>query len=171
MFDRFSGLPAHPLLIHAAVVFVPLLALGAIAYALLPFLRRHLWWPLLLLAIAGAASIFAARQSGVTFSKNKNLASPQIQAKITEHQGFGTKAMWWTFGLTLIALAMLAATRHVRRIRAWRGDGGAAAVSRVRIATIPELLFSILSVGIGLAVLYYVYKTGDSGAHMAWEGY
>ena len=37
MFEEFAGIPAHPLLVHAAVVFVPLLALAAVAYAFLPF--------------------------------------------------------------------------------------------------------------------------------------
>ena len=34
MFDQINGLPVHVLVLHAAVVFVPLLALGAIVYAL-----------------------------------------------------------------------------------------------------------------------------------------
>ena len=41
MFEEFQGIPAHPLLLHAAVVFVPLLALATIAYAFVPFVRPH----------------------------------------------------------------------------------------------------------------------------------
>ena len=52
MFDRISGLPAHPLIVHAAVVLVPLLALGAIVYAVVPPLRKHFRWAVGLLAIA-----------------------------------------------------------------------------------------------------------------------
>jgi len=41
VFEQLLGLPAHPLLLHATVVFVPLLALGTIAYAVVPRLRRR----------------------------------------------------------------------------------------------------------------------------------
>ncbi len=34
MFNQILGLPAHPLLIHAAVVFVPLQIVAAIVYGL-----------------------------------------------------------------------------------------------------------------------------------------
>ena len=39
VFATFGGLPLHPLIIHATVVFVPLLVLFAIGYAVVPRLR------------------------------------------------------------------------------------------------------------------------------------
>jgi hypothetical protein len=44
MFRAFMGLPLHPLAVHAAVIFVPLLALGSAGYAVLPRVRRRLGW-------------------------------------------------------------------------------------------------------------------------------
>jgi hypothetical protein len=38
------GLPAHPLLVHAVVVLVPLVAIGAIAAVLWPSLRTRIGW-------------------------------------------------------------------------------------------------------------------------------
>src|SRR3712207_2115532 len=36
VFDQFNGMPVHVLLVHAAVVFVPLLVLAAVVYAVVP---------------------------------------------------------------------------------------------------------------------------------------
>ncbi len=36
MFDTVFGLPTHPLIVHAVVVFVPLTALAAIALTVVP---------------------------------------------------------------------------------------------------------------------------------------
>ena len=44
MFDQINGLPVHVLVLHAAVVFVPLLALGAVVYALVPRWRPRMGW-------------------------------------------------------------------------------------------------------------------------------
>ena len=67
MFDKIAGIPAHPLLVHAAVVFVPLLALGAVVYGAIPALRFRVRWPVALLAVAGAVSVVAAHKSGEAF--------------------------------------------------------------------------------------------------------
>ncbi len=63
-FDLVNGIPVHPLVVHAAVVFVPLAALGLIAMAIWPrFSARYGWLVAGSGAIALAASV-AARQSG-----------------------------------------------------------------------------------------------------------
>ncbi len=45
--DELFGLPAHPLLVHAAVVLVPLAAIGVVLIAFWPAARARLgsrWW-------------------------------------------------------------------------------------------------------------------------------
>ena len=64
MFDQINGLPVHALVIHAAVVFVPLLALGAVVYGLIPRWRPRIGWAVLLLAILAPATAFVAKESG-----------------------------------------------------------------------------------------------------------
>ena len=39
--ENLFGLPAHPLVVHAAVVLLPLAAIGTIVVAVLPRARRH----------------------------------------------------------------------------------------------------------------------------------
>ena len=48
---EIGGLPLHPLVIHAAVVFGPLGALSALGYAVLARWRDRLRWPMLVLAL------------------------------------------------------------------------------------------------------------------------
>ena len=42
--DSLFGLPAHPLLVHGAVVLVPLAALGTIVIAFWPAARERIGW-------------------------------------------------------------------------------------------------------------------------------
>ena len=64
MFDKFMGLPMHPLLVHAVAVFVPLLVLAALAYAFIPPLRARVGWVAVLLAVAAPVSAFVTMKSG-----------------------------------------------------------------------------------------------------------
>ena len=59
MFEEFRGIPLHPLLVHAAVVFVPLFVASVIGYALVPRLRAFLGWLTAALAVVVAASTSA----------------------------------------------------------------------------------------------------------------
>ncbi len=71
MFEEIAGLPMHPLAVHAAVVFVPLLALAALAYGLVPKLRRKVGWVAVLLALVAPASAVVARLSGDAFLQRR----------------------------------------------------------------------------------------------------
>ena len=41
--DLFMGLPVHPLVVHAAVVLVPLVAFSALAMSYWPSFSRKIW--------------------------------------------------------------------------------------------------------------------------------
>ena len=56
--DEIFGLPAHPLLVHAAVVLVPLAALGTIAAAAIPRHRKILAPIMLGLSVVALFSVF-----------------------------------------------------------------------------------------------------------------
>ena len=53
---EINGLPLHPLVVHAAVVFGPLAALAALAYVVLPAWRDRLRWPMVVLALMGSTT-------------------------------------------------------------------------------------------------------------------
>ena len=64
MFDYIFGLPMHVLVIHGIVVLVPLVAIVAIAFAVLPRWRPILRWPAAIGAVLSAIGAWVAAQSG-----------------------------------------------------------------------------------------------------------
>ena len=75
MFERFGDLPLHVLVIHLAVVVLPVAALTAIAFAVLPKWRWLLRWPALVLGLGALVCAFVAKKSGDAFVA----AVPQLQ--------------------------------------------------------------------------------------------
>src|SRR5512139_319750 len=64
MFDTFLGVPMHPLVVHAAVVFVPLAALAGLLIALWPAARAKFAPVALAIATVALVSIPLATESG-----------------------------------------------------------------------------------------------------------
>ncbi|MFZ1412042.1 MAG: cytochrome b5 domain-containing protein [Micropruina sp.] len=64
IFDTIAGLPLHPLVVHAAVVLLPLSALGLIALVLVPTWRSTFGWLTLGGLSVGTVSAFIAKESG-----------------------------------------------------------------------------------------------------------
>ncbi len=172
MFEEIGGLPLHPLLVHAAVVFVPLLAIGSVAYAVLPGVRRLLWWAVGLLALAGAGSTILARFSGVAFRQRllrKQLLTPEFTPKVNAHQHYGTVTMWVTIALAVVSLVLIWAVP--RRSRSTSGAGGSSSSGGSGGSgggAAIQIVFAVVVIGLAVASVYYVYRTGDSGARMVW---
>jgi len=155
------GIPAHPLLIHAAVVFVPLLALLTIAYGLLPVVRAHTRWVLGLLALAAPVSALLAKLSGDAFFarlQSRNRVTPEFVPTIEAHQRLGTLTLYATI---VLGLATLALVYVVAPTGAATGAGSRRVLSLVLVA---------LSLVAAAVSLYYVVRTGDSGAKAVWTG-
>lgn len=159
MFTTILGIPAHPLLIHAAVVFVPLLIAAAVVYALWPAARTRLDWAVAGLAIVAPLSVWFAKVSGQNFRQrliNRKLTSPETLVKINQHQSFGTTTLWWTLGLAVFALVMVA---YIRRQKGNR-------------TTMPTSIgFIVVALVLAGFTGYYVFRTGDTGAHIVWTGF
>lgn len=156
MFDKIMGLPAHPLLVHAAVVFVPLLVGAALAYALVPFVRRWITWAVLGLAVIAPFAAWFATLSGNRFRTVQiaNGASAEFIAKIDQHRDFGDKTLWAAIGLAVLAVLLILVKVY------WKSPGQGPFVTSI-VLIIAVVFFAGASA-------YYVYKTGDSGARMVW---
>ncbi|KWV32653.1 DUF2231 domain-containing protein [Micromonospora rifamycinica] len=156
MFKEFNGLPSHVLVVHAVVVFVPLLALLASAYGLVPRWRPRLDWAVAILAVVTPVLAWVATETGEEFQaalKAKGY-SPELLAKIQEHSELGDILLWWTLALAVAALLLLAVTSD-----------------RVRTPKLPTWATWVLTgVVVVLSVLscISVYLTGDSGAASVW---
>lgn len=162
VFEEFMGIPAHPLLVHGAVVFVPLLVLASIAYAAVPFTRRYIWWATLALAVVAPGAAWAARLSGLAFRDRlvrNGAKDPTFLADIDEHMNFGSWTAYLSTGLgvLMILLVLVLAKRPV--------DGQAAAGSAV-----VTIVSAVVVIALSAATAYYVFKAGDTGARIVWSG-
>ena len=153
MFDQINGLPVHVLVLHAAVVFVPLLALGAIVYALVGSWRPKIGWAVLLLGIVAPICTFVAKESGEKLYDRlaPNMADAS-RKMLDQHQGFGSDTFLWTLALGVVSIVTVALTSREK-------------------SSLPKVAQWVLSAAmVVLAVIagYYVYRTGDSGAKTVW---
>ncbi|MFI6760351.1 DUF2231 domain-containing protein [Micromonospora sp. NPDC050417] len=158
MFREIMGLPVHPLVVHAAVVFVPLLVLLAIGYGVLPRFRSKIGWAVAALAVAAPAATLVAKLSGKELLEVLRAKGypPQILDQLAEHQGYGDLLFWFSLGLGVSAILLLLSTSAPARSRNLPGWLSGVLVSLV-------IVFGVLSA-------VYVYLTGDSGASVVWSG-
>ncbi|WP_323793641.1 DUF2231 domain-containing protein [Nocardioides sp.] len=138
---EINGLPLHPLVVHAAVVFGPLAALLAIVYVVRPAWQERLRAPLVVMALVTVASIVTAFVSGNSF-RDANAFFAE-NAQIDRHQERAGLLIWVTVGFGVVAL--LAAF--------WRDRGAA-----VRLG------LHVLLAAAAIALLVLVVLTGDAGA-------
>jgi uncharacterized membrane protein len=157
VFDQINGLPVHALVLHAAVVFVPLLALGAIVYAVVPRWRSRTGWAVLLLAVVAPLTALVAMLSGNELYDR--LIDQGISGRgaeiIDDHMGFGTLTFWFSLALGVVSLILVLAT--LRK-----------AGSLPRAA---DLGLTVITVALAAISGYYVFRTGDSGATAVWGTY
>jgi uncharacterized membrane protein len=157
LFDQINGLPVHALVLHAAVIFVPLLALGAIVYALVAPWRPKIGWAVALLAVAAPASAFVAKLSGTELYNRLLAQGLKGTGKeiLDDHMGFGTRTFWFSLALGVVTLLLVALT--ARRPRA--------------LPKPAELGAAVVMIALAAISGYYVFKTGDSGATAVWGTY
>src|SRR5262245_55406073 len=93
--DEIFGLPAHPLIVHGAVVLIPLAAVGALL-CLVPRIRRHLGLAVLALAVVGTVAVYLAEESGEALKERVDETD-----QVDEHADLGTTLLPWAIGLTL----------------------------------------------------------------------
>lgn len=146
------GLPLHPLAVHAVVVFVPLLALASLAYALVPRLRARVGWVATLLAVVAPISAVVARQSGEGFAERRTLP---IEGDLANHEGYGTFTMWASLALGVLTLALV-----------WVRRAGSGSTARTWVAGALTGLVVLAAV----ASTVFVALAGDLGSRIVWEG-
>jgi uncharacterized membrane protein len=141
MFDTIAGLPLHPLVVHAVVVLLPLMAVLTIVVAVRRNLReRYSWW-----VVAANVVIFlltlVTKESGEALQKSLGGQIAQ------EHGELGDVLPWFALFLALAS----AATAVTQRNKAL----GPVAV--------------VVSIIAAVAATVWTVRTGDSGARAVWE--
>jgi hypothetical protein len=154
----FNGLPLHPLVVHVVVVFAPLCAVAAIAYAVVPRWRWWLRWPFVVASLIAVGGAILAVQSGLSLENQRHL---QTLPALAVHAHRGRILRW-------ILLAFLVPTA----LGAWFLGGPSAlpsgAGAREGRTGVVALGIQMLLVAGAVAVLVSVFLTGDSGARAVW---
>ena len=160
MFEEFLGIPAHPLLVHAAVVFVPLQVLAAVTYAFVPRFRRNIAWFVAATLVIAPGAAFLAKLSGDAFRARiagKGFADAELLSMIDKHRSYGTITLYLSLALSILMLLLLLFSRSgATGMFVPPGIGG--------------VVLAVLTLGVGIAAGIYVVLTGDTGAHTAWKG-
>ncbi len=158
MFDTIAGLPVHPLVVHAAVVLVPLAALAVALAALWPRFRRWAAWLPLLLAGGAFVMAFVAKESGEALA-TRVAGSPELG----EHMELGDQVPLWAFGVGVAAVLVTWWT--------WRADG-LPLLARPAGAAVPGwfgVVTMVVAVVTAVGALAVVVLAGHSGATAVWS--
>ncbi|MFE0151872.1 DUF2231 domain-containing protein [Nonomuraea sp. NPDC059007] len=147
MFNEILGLPAHPLIIHFAVVLTPLLVAVSVVYVAVSRWRPQLAWAVVALSVLAPGAVFAARQSGLALKEARfATADGELGQRIATHESFATPLLLSTLALGALSLLLVFAARN---------------------KTV-GLVLSALTVVAALVAAYYVFRAGDSGARAVW---
>lgn len=139
------GLPLHPLVVHGAVVLVPLAALGALAVLFSSWVRARYGWLTVLVAVAGALATLAARLSGPVLADQISAGGPAFET----HEMWGQLAVFPAVALALLLPSALWAENRSR-------TGWWVLVALTAISAVAGLVLVVL--------------TGHSGATAVWGG-
>jgi len=151
------GLPAHPLIVHAAVVLVPLAAVGTITIAFWGAARRKIGWIVVGLALVGTISCYLATQSGEALQENV----PRTAA-VADHAQEGDGAA--LFGAAVfVGAAAIMGIDEVKRRRAAAGQPEDPRLRGVAIAA------GVVAVVLSLLGGARIVQVGHSGAKAVWE--
>lgn len=144
MFEMINGLPLHPLVVHATVVLLPLMAVATLLVALVPRWRQVAVPWIVAANLVVVVIAFITKQSGESLEEMLGEQS----AAIDKHANYGDLLPWFAVAL-LVASVLL-----------WIGvrSGG------------PLLAVAILLVGVAaIGSIGWTYLTGDSGAQSVWS--
>lgn len=164
------GLPAHPLVVHAVVVLLPLAAVAAIAAALVPRWRQRYSAPLLCVTLLGVLAVPVAAKTGEQLEHriSQRFENPLI----TEHAGMGDTLLPFALGFGVAVVLLLVAGRLADRERAASAeqagrDAGAGVPKTWRRVSV---VVAVLVIATGAAATAQVVRIGHSGSTAVYDG-
>lgn len=141
----FAGLPLHPLLVHSAVVLVPLVAIGGLVMSYLPSFSRRQGKLILIVALVAQVSVFLAKMSGEAFSEI-------LDKEVEKHAQLGEITPFVTIPMVVLI--------YLR----WRMDRSGSSTGSVLIRRLTSVALVLASV----ASLVVIFLVGHSGASSVW---
>ncbi|HEX5403784.1 MAG TPA: hypothetical protein VFX16_15965 [Pseudonocardiaceae bacterium] len=176
-----DGLPAHPLLVDAVAVLLPLAALGAVGLAVHRKVRRRFGWPVLALTGVAVAAVPLAQATG-----RQLLFYLPPSPILARHQQLGDQLLPYALGFGVAVVFLLVAGRLADRERAAsiRAEHERAGVdstfanqgSRPAGRTVSttwrrlSMVASVLVIAMAVLTTVDVVRIGTTGAESVWQG-
>ena len=148
--DFLFGLPLHPLVVHAAVVLLPLAAAGVIVVALAPKLRARYAGLVVVLSALALGVMPIAQESGEGLMEYVDFTEAT-----TQHVELGESGVAAGFAVFLSSLALWFLQRRMRggrRVKPWLRNGVAA-----------------IAIVASLGATFQIARIGHTGATSVWE--
>lgn len=160
--SNIMGLPAHPLIVHAVVVLVPLSALGLFLSAVWPAARAKVGW------ITVGFSAFCLVMIPFATGSGENLEERVDESHLVEkHAELADRMLPWVVVLFLAALALMLFFHFKKRLDAQVADGTLTeAPGWTKIVGPLVIAFAIIA---SLGNVWTTYEVGHSGAKATWD--
>ncbi|WP_324014450.1 DUF2231 domain-containing protein [Microbacterium sp. JZ37] len=153
-----AGLPLHPLVVHGAVVLVPLTALALVLGAILPSARRRLGAVTPLAAVVTVVLVYVAVVSGGAL---KEVVGPLPQ--VARHEALAVLVPPWTIGMAVVAVAQWLWFRR-------RPADGASTREASRRDRVVGVTIAGLALVTASGATVSVVLAGEAGARAVWGG-
>jgi hypothetical protein len=180
---KINGLPAHILLIHVVIVFLPLAAAMLVASAVWPAARAKLGFLTPAVALVALVFVPITTHAGSWLQShlqgNEGLQNPLIR----RHANLGHNLLPWAIGIFVVAAAVWLLSR--RFDMSWRpqeaqdevdSTGPGATATRVRASTSTALpvwvtaIVAVIAIAVAAGGIVQLYRIGDSGSKAVWTG-
>ncbi len=114
--DDVLGLPLHPLIVHAAVVLVPLAAVGTLLITVVPRWRRTYGWLVVIASGAALVTVPLATRTGRRLTELREFGGPVLE-RIQEHEIMGDRIIWAVAPMFVLNVAVVMLLRAGRPSR------------------------------------------------------
>ena len=147
LFDLVLGLPMHPLVVHFAVVLLPLAAAALIAIIVVPALRRTFGWLVFAGLLVGVPLSMLAKESGESLAARVGWPS--------DHARWGDLLPWAALALLFLGTLWLWMQRKTPR--------------REPTSLLTRVI-AVFAAAVALATIVLTVVVGHTGAIAVWQG-
>jgi hypothetical protein len=191
MLDKINGLPAHVLLIHVVVIFVPLAAVMLVASAIWPAARAKLGFLSPAVALVALVFVPITTHAGEWLQDHLPNNIGHTNKAIEHHAHLGGELLPWVIGIFVMSAAVWILGRRYDLTllpgRSSRTDaagedatpsgGGTATLTRTRPATLRPVLpvwitaaVAVIAIAVSVGGVVQLVRIGDAGAKATWSG-
>jgi hypothetical protein len=145
--DTAFGLPAHPLLLHVPVVFVPILGLATLVIAGNTRLFERYLLPVAAFSVVTMAATILAAGAGEAFREDREPHIPEaMKSTLQNHADAGDTLRLTMVVLTLVLVVALFTKRNAAQI-----------------------VLRVLTVLLALTAIFFVIRAGHLGSELVWS--